>query len=277
MRNRQISVPQRWLGRLCLLAAALWMSSAVAESGAYRIELLVFRYTDTSQEPIEQAALSDYRQAWPLHGPRLMFIPEDPAPLGVMSDRMRAAWRRLEGRAGYEPLVFMNWEQSRIDYHPPVRIHNDDVLLERLDLPNGVVHVDLRSDDMFAPYRHAFYRLDGTVQLRRTRFLHLDVNLEARTELLFEPADGDAAEAAPARPVPPRPAPPLVLSAEAGPDTFWSEADPLPPLEPPEAAPLPGARLHRLRESRQIRTDDLLYFDSPYLGVLARVTATTGE
>ena len=47
---------------------------------------------------------------------------------------------------------------------------------------------------------------------------------------------------------------------------------------PPEPEPLPGpALVHALRQSRQIRTGSLQYFDTPYLGVLARVTATSGE
>jgi hypothetical protein len=277
MRKQQISVRHRWLSRLAVLAGMLWLGSAAAESGAYRIELLVFRYTDSTQEPVETVALRDYRQAWQLNARQVVLIPEDPAPLGVMSDRMRAAWRRLEGRAGFEPLLFVNWEQSRIDYHPPIRIHDDELLLERLDLPQGIVQLDLRAEDMFAPYRHFLYRLDGTVQLRRTRFLHLDVDLETRIELVFEESTDIVAEAAAAGSNPAQPAPTLVLSPDPESGHFWSEPGPFAPLGPRDATPLPGAWVHRLRESRQVRTDDLLYFDSPYLGVLARVTATAGE
>jgi hypothetical protein len=43
-----------------------------------------------------------------------------------------------------------------------------------------------------------------------------------------------------------------------------------------ESTPGP-ALVHALRQSRQVRIGEMQYFDSPYLGVLARVTATAGE
>jgi hypothetical protein len=39
----------------------------------------------------------------------------------------------------------------------------------------------------------------------------------------------------------------------------------------------PGpALVHILKQSRQVRTGQMQYFDTPYLGVLVRVTATSG-
>jgi hypothetical protein len=49
---------------------------------------------------------------------------------------------------------------------------------------------DLAAEDPLAAYRSSFYRIDGSLQLRRSRFLHLFLDLEIREkkpELLVEP------------------------------------------------------------------------------------------
>jgi hypothetical protein len=238
---------KRWLVPLLLsLPATLY-----AESGAYRIEVLVFNHLEGAAEPLEIEALRSFRDAFPLDGALLKGNAGDPAPLGVMSDMMEDAWRRLRLGAAYRPLLFVVWEQSRIDFHPPVRVHGEDVIARRLLFPGGMAWVDLRSEDMFAPYRAPYFRLDGTVQMRRSRFLHLDLDLEYRDALV--PAGT-----------------PLPASA--------AEAEMLAATSAPVAEPPPGpALVHALHQTRQVRTGELQYFDTPYLGVLARVTATAGE
>jgi hypothetical protein len=270
-----------------------------AESGAYRVEVLIFRYTNSSQQPREVDDLRRFAEAWPLFETRAVIYPEDPAPLGVTSDRMRTIWRRLDNSADFEPLYLQTWEQSRIDYQPPIRIHDDEVLLQRVELPRKWVEIDLTEPDMFAPYRASYYRLDGTAQLRRSRFLHLEFDLEYRVDLLppeteqptpgaLIPEPGEPVEmlrnstAAPLQPgtfdqqnrslalTPANPATALDVP-------FWTPIEPrtLPAVD--EDPPLPRAEVHRLRESRQIKTGELMYFDTPYLGVIARVSATAGE
>ena len=242
---------------LRLLAWALlacgW-TGASAESGAYRIEVLVFRHEAGAMRsaPIQRA--SAFPGAWQLDAQRHVIIPEDPVALEVMSDRMRGIWRHLENSGEYAPLLFRVWEQSRIDYQPPVRLHDDELLLEHTVQPPESALADLGAGEPAAPYRHRFYRLDGTVQLRRTRFLHLDLDIQYRLQIQHRsglapgPSSGpfpdDAAEGA---------------------------------RTPPGTDLQPLASIYRLRESRQVRPGDLLYFDTPYLGVLARVTETAGH
>ena len=231
---------------LLLLPAAL-----LAESGAYRVEVLVFNHIDGAAEPVEIEALRHFTNTFPLDGGRLKHDFEDPVALEVMSDTMEDVWRRLRLSAGYRPLLFLVWEQSRIDYHPPVRVHDEEVIAEHLHFPGGMACVDLRAEDLFSAYLVPYFRLDGSVQMRRSRFLHLDLDLEYRQEFVTSGS-------------------PLPTSAEA--------AEMLAEIIQPEPEPLPGpALVHTLRQSRQIRTGSLQYFDSPYLGVLARVTATSGE
>ncbi|NIP17829.1 MAG: hypothetical protein GWM87_06500 [Xanthomonadales bacterium] len=236
-----------------LLLFPAWL---FADSGAYRVELMVFSHLDTGREAIEAQELRGFGDAFALDGELLERNPDDPAPLGVMSDMMQDIWRRLESSAVHQPLLFKVWEQSRIDYHPPVRIHDGDLLEERLLFPGGLAFLDLRNPAMLDAYRSPFYALDGTVQLRRSRFLHLDLDLEWRQALLPDGA-------------------PLPASLE---EAVMAAERPAPGMEQLAEPMMPGpALVHGLRQSRQIRTGQLQYFDSPVLGVLARVTATAGE
>lgn len=250
---------------LLLAACALCAGSpALAESGRYRIEVLVFMHLDSLAEPREMDELRAF-SAFPELGE--WQAPEAPVRLEVMSSLMQDNWRRLRLSGNYRPLLFATWEQSRIDYHPPVRLHDEEVIAEHLHFPHRVAFVDLRSADLFAAYRAPYYRLDGTVQLVRSRFLHLNLDLEYRQDLLPRPlADpGGAAGPAPGEPLPLLPGEPS--AAEEEPRFIQVELDP---------APGP-ALVHALSQSRQVRTDELQYFDTPFLGVLARITATSGE
>jgi hypothetical protein len=222
-----------------------------AESGAYRVELLVFSHAEGAGAPVPVADWRSFAGAYRLDGELLVGNEDDPAPLGVMSDMMQGVWRRLESSPAYRPLLFRAWEQSRIDYHPPVRIHDEEVVAERLNFPGGLAFLDLRDADMLAPYVDRHYRLDGTAQLRRSRFLHLDLDLEYLAEWSSQ------------RPTPP-------LSADTGMEPGQANS----PAATDVTAP---TWIHGLQQSRQIRTGALEYFDTPYLGVLARVTATAGE
>lgn len=277
------------LALLTLLAAA---TTTQAEGGAYRVEVLVFRYVESTAEARDVDEIRTFPHAWDLFAPRAVVYPEDPAPLGVVSDTMRSVWRRLENAADIEPLYQQTWEQSRIDYQPPIRIHDDQVLFERVSLPERWADIDLTVPDFFAPYRERYFRLDGSAQLRRSRFLHLEFNLEFRLALL-PPAGSEAITGDPAAglnepadtpwrvPATVNPDAPVTPEGrrvvELKPPPYWNPPTPLFEPMPDERPPVPGAQLYRLSESRQIRTGELLYFDSPYLGVIARVTATAGE
>jgi hypothetical protein len=91
---------------------------------------------------------------------------------------------------------------------------------------------------------HSPVRLDGSEQLRRSRFLHIDVDLEYRSE---------AIEIEPGTPAGPE----LVTTARP---------------DPVAGAPPEPYRVHHLRQSRQVKSNEIHYFDSAYLGALVRVT-----
>ncbi len=195
-----------------------------------------------------------------------------------MSDVMREAWRRLRLSAPFRPEQYLSWEQSADEPFPSLRIHDLEVIL--IDDP----YADLRETDAVEgeeetekrdktvvftdqgsilpgsaseesaekpelPDPTLFYRIDGTVMLRRSRFLHLDLDLELRQAVFDE------------QPLTPAP----ILQSRGR----VLEPDPLGEPEPP----LPTSFLiHKLEQSRQVKSQRMEYFDSPVLGVLAWIT-----
>jgi len=232
-----------------LMLAVTGSSAVLAESGMYRVEVLVFSHVDSTAEPLLLDEIRAFTE-FPEFGETL--VQEAPYKLDVMSSAMEDVWRRLRLSAGFKPLLFSTWEQTRIDYHPPLRLHDDDVIAEQLHFPYGIAIIDLQALDPFEDYLAPYYRLDGTVQLVRSRFLHLNIDLEYRQDLLPRP-----------QPVPGSRDEALALQEEQPQEILGSSPGP--------------ALVHVMKQSRQVRTGEMTYFDTPYLGVLARVTATSGQ
>jgi hypothetical protein len=97
---------------------------------------------------------------------------------------------------------------------------------------------------LMAAYQVNFYRLDGSVQLRRSRFLHLYLDIEYR---------------------------------ETGP---WMAPGPASPggildVQPGEA--FSPYTVFTLQQNRQVRTGRMQYFDTPQFGALVLVTAIAPE
>jgi hypothetical protein len=207
--------------------------------------------------------------------------PEDPwadvIAVEDMSDVMRETWRRLRLSAPFRPEQYLSWEQSANEPFPSLRIHDPDVLL--IENSCTVLQETLAaeaSEDLDSPFvftdqgnilpEHAienaveeaelpdpvlFYRIDGTVMLRRSRFLHLDIDIELRQATFYEP---------------PPPLTPL-LGGE-------SESD---ETGEPELPLAPSFLIHQLEQSRQVKSQRMEYFDSPVLGVLSWITPFEAE
>jgi hypothetical protein len=212
--------------------------------------------------------------------------PEPPAVVHIeeLGDVMRDAWRRLRLSAPFRPLVSLAWEQGRDEPFPVLRLH--DATLVRTDDPWAAIRErlaagepidawidaglvpDLPPQDGAAnatdadpanallgalPPPRRYYALDGTVSLVRSRFLHLQVDLQQR----------EAVETA-------LTAEPLVLPR--GLRTM--------PAATPQAAapPAPGAwRVFDMQQSRQVKSGQIEYFDGPVLSVLAYITPVTAD
>jgi len=236
------------------LLLLLSSSIALAESGAYRVEVIVFRNLDVVSDPVLEDELRSFSRY-----PRLdqiildeasleipnKHLPEDLNVVKRRSSRMDGVWRRLRTSQGYRPLLYKSWVQNRVDFYPPMRVHNESVIDTQLRPPTNIVVADLAAEYPLAAYRSTFYQLDGSVQLRRSRFLHLYVDLEYRDE-----NSGEIIEI----------------------DLFDSQEG---------SVELAGFNekhsIFKLKENRQIRTGRLQYFDAPHFGALILVTAIRAD
>ena len=197
--------------RLLSFLLLLVSSATLAESGAYGVEVIVFRNlsvaaeaggvdefrsfsqfpgleeTRPAEDQIEDPAdritpelpgeLPDDLPAAPRHD-----LPDDLLVITKKSAYMNDVWRRLVSSEDYQPLVYAAWQQNRTNYYPPMRVHNQQIIDTQLRPPTHIMLADLAAEDPLAAYRSTFYQLDGSVQLRRSRFLHLFLDLEYREE-----------------------------------------------------------------------------------------------
>ncbi len=255
--------------RLLPFLLILLSSAALAESGAYRVEVIVFRNLGVLTESVAVDDLRSFLQfpslEEPLQHKDLFNNPADETPdqlpddlatvlrydlpddLNVVtqkSTRMDAVWRRLRSSKGYRPLLYAAWEQNRTDYYPPMRIHDQQIIDTQLRPPTHIMIADLAAEDPLAAYRSSFYRIDGSVQLRRSRFLHLFMDLEIREEKPEIPVE---------------------------PDFFGSSETQTAPGNSDQDDIQRG--VFALKQNRQVRTDRMQYFDTPYFGALVLVTA----
>lgn len=203
---------------------------------------------------------------------------EEPPPLAVqveeMGPVMQEAWRRLRLSAPFRPQQYLSWEQGGEPPFPLLRVHDQEVVMiddpwadlraAEAETPDGMETFSPEAPDtgtavdQGSPLEAAegekaaipdpvvYYRLDGTAQLRRSRFLHVDLDLALREPVFDE-------EASPREFVPATP-----------PDSTETDVQ-----QPPRPD---SFRVYRLRQSRQVRTGRMEYFDSPVLGVLVYIS-----
>lgn len=243
--------------RLLPLLLLLMGSSALAESGAYRVEIIIFRNLSVDVDATKVDELRSFSQFPALEESNL---PDDLVVITQKSTRMDAVWRRLQNSRGYRPLVFAAWEQNRTDYYPPLRIHDEMPLGEPLRPATYFLSEDPAGEDPPGADLSSFYRLDGTLQLRRSRFLHLILDFEYREEI-WQPDTQSASLAAhdPASP--------------AGSSNSISINQNNNIIESANISKSAGYNLYSLQQGRQIRTGRMQYFDTPYFGALVQVSA----
>lgn len=278
-----------------LLALILLLSSSVAmtDSGAYRVEVIIFRDLRSIAEPEEISELRSFSQFPALQedvvvpepgnegsasenlesteGERAselrdgkitaelfdaalvemdftdnllnVDLPDDLHIIMQKSDHMDNIWRRLNSSNNYRPLNYVSWQQNRTDYYPAMRIHDEQLIATRLHAPTATMNQGLDTNEPITDRQDSYYRLDGTVQLRRSRFLHLFLDLEYR----------QTTPNAPDQPVDDI----LEASVVSGPNTTH--------------------RVFKLKQNRQIRQGATQYFDTPYFGALILVSTVSTQ
>jgi len=258
--------PMRRLTTLLLLFVS---AACMAESGEYRIEMIVFRNLDVVIEPGSTPELRKFSQFPDLQGINAFLpevqettqtdgqvpeqwlgtlprgLPDDLTIVDGKSTYMDDVWRRMRASRAYRPLLFSAWQQNRVDYYPPIRVHDQSIIDTQVRPPASQVLVDLTADDPLADYRVNFYQLDGTIQLRRSRFLHIYLDLVYRQ--LPEPTEIGAA---------------------------FVRTDDLSASLPVDSEQERSIYdIYELKQNRQVRTGQLNYFDTPFFGALVFVTA----
>lgn len=201
----------------------------------------------------------------------------DVVPVETMGEAMQEAWRRLRLSAPFRPEQYLSWEQSADEPFPSLRIHNQEIVL--IDDPYADLRAQLAEDEsgegtgepiVFSdqgsilpgdpeaeseeeselPEPTLFHQIDGTVMLRRSRFLHLDLDLELREAIYDEMA---------------------MTRALMEQEQFEGE---IPEAHSETGLPQPSSFLiHRLQQSRQVKTARMEYFDGPVLSVLAYISS----
>jgi len=178
-----------------------------------------------------------------------------------MGDEMSEAWRRLRASGPFRPELYLSWEQGDQEPFPVLRVHSPDVVLTDdpwadLRIEAGeqsgetVVFADAaglsaldQDEETVLPDPALYFRLDGSASLTRSRFLHLELDIQHR------------------EPVP----------------TALRPADPVPGSLKSEISDPELFRVYELKQRRQVRTGRMEYFDTPVLGVLAYITSIEPE
>jgi len=261
--------------RLLPLLLLLISSTTLAESGAYRVEVIIFQNLEATADATPVDELRSFSRFPALEENNL---PDDLVVIDKKSRTMNAVWRRLKSSRAYRPLLFAAWEQNRTDYYPPMRIHDDVLLGKQLRPPTNIMIADLTAADPLAAYISSFYRLDGSVQLRRSRFLHLYLDLEIREETVPTGADAinDAASDAAGEPL-------LPDNRSADSYNNYSNDNPINNDNDNDNGDDDSDdsgtsySLYSLQQNRPIRTGRMQYFDMPYFGALVLVSAIDSE
>ena len=227
----------------CLLA----LFSAPVLADWYQVEVVLFEYTrpDADNEWwYENPGLPGRDQtielimntADPVAGETLEAADEEDlsAYLALPEEdyRLGGVRRALEASGQYRPLLHVAWQQPGFDARRTRAIHLDNTQFE--EEPPEQAEPEPGEAAYRPEYTPPVMIYDGSVRLRRSRFLHIDVDFAYFPEFLK------------------RPEPEL---AEGTADTERPQADYV-----------------RMTESRRIKPDEINYFDHPLFGLIIQVT-----
>ena len=152
-------------------------------------------------------------------------------------DYRLAGVRRVLARSGaYRPLLHVAWQQPGLDMSDVRAVHLNNTRFERktgeqVEAEPGEVPEESQKTPEYTPPVKVF---DGTVRLRKSRFLHMDVDFAYFPDTLEQ------------------------LELEM-------------PIQSAGHRRFPASYV-RLTESRRVKTDDLNYFDHPLFGLVVEVS-----
>ena len=234
--------------RLLLISCCLLtVPGAAVSADWYQVEAVVFEYTEPDADNewwYENPGLPSRRQTIGLIMDTADPVTGDTPELADEADlmpylalpkqdyRLGGVRRVLELSSVYRPLLHVAWQQPGLDVRDVRAIHLDNTRFEKKtaeqDEPPAVE--DWNQPEYIPPVKV----FDGIIRLRKSRFLHLDVDFAYFPDVLEQPAlesrDGTAGN----------------VRLSTG--------------------------YVRLAESRRVKPDELHYFDHPLFGLIVQVS-----
>ena len=266
-----MSVVYRLFFTVFIIIVSAPSSAQVEPERHYRVELIVVRHLAGSSDSTPQQHLRDLTELLDLYAPgdyaakelqaappatsdpanpdpQSGLEPEEPPAVRVddMSDTMREAWRRLRGSAGFRPELFRAWEQSGDQPFPNLRIHDDEVLFE---VESGAVLDRLPLDEHGA-------RVFSDQTLQQQEGNPAGMEEDGATQVYYR-IDGSAR---------------LTRTRYLNLDVDIELREPLYDLPEQVAGTTRAFRVHRIEQRRQVKAEQMEYFDGPVIGILALVT-----
>lgn len=253
--QKRINFPGVSFFRLRLLSLAcclLPLFSAPVSADWYRVEVVLFEYTSPDADNewwYENPGLPGRHQTIELLTDMADPVPgetpeaaaeEDLSPylaLPKTDYRLGGVRRVLEASGEYRPLLHVAWQQPGLGSREIRAIHLDNTQFE--EKPPEQVEAEPGEVSYQPEYTPPVKVYDGIVRLRKSRFLHLDVDFA-----YFPDRPGRSEPALP---------------------------------EGTDGAGRLVADYVRMTESRRIKPDELNYFDHPLFGLIIQVTRVEFE
>jgi len=208
----------------------------------YQVELIIFSqnnpaYRNSEQWPIDYTLpkIEDSRELQRASGKPSASLPEPFTLVPAEKLQLTATAKRIAQASDVELISHLGWVQPGLPEDKAVAVH---------------IHEGDGETDSQA-------RLDGTMRLSLSRYLHLQSDLAWREPL--NPAVNV----------------PVEDSRDDGATHAMAQADVMPDFEGPAvtdgAAEAPTYREYRLQQSRRMRSNELHYIDHPLFGIIVVV------
>lgn len=189
------------------------------------------------------------------------------------SETMQQAWNRLQNNSAYEPLHYAGWQQHAYapEQQEPVRIHDDIVLAERgVEQPPETemqkAGENLPASQSPVPVTELSFTISD-IEETEPEALAVDVDSDSGEQEEIDEAEFTSYRLDGQFSLLQRKFLHLVIDIE------WRDLATVPAIFEYDADEIaPGYLLFSLLQRRQVHEDRLEYFDTPLLGVLARVT-----
>ncbi len=250
---------------------------AATEERWYQVELLLFannnsNYHQSEVWPIDysEPAIENSRELSRAFKGKKNTRGSTPHAFSLLPSQelqLGGAAARIKRASDMELVLHLGWLQPGLAEDKAVAVHIYDGMLE--DIQQGKSGIRFTSSEQGSDEAQR-PKLDGTVRLILSRYLHLESDLiwrdplstkelALRSALPLIESSGDAGQA--------------TSSGESNGSSAAEDA----PLEQVSEAALVTHHIYRMQQSRRMRSNETHYLDHPRFGIVARVTPYESE